>query len=335
MATNKDIFFSVASSFSYMGAHIIYFQDLSKCNSRHTTYTTLSSILLFIASVSQIPEKLQICTFVTQYIRAAVPGLIFYFLTRALFSMDSKSIACDHPRFLVVIDNCILYAFGAMIGALICVLIIMLTIWVKDKKQRERARKELEKIYETIKDKSFNLDKFISKYKDVIDKFGMDDRDLKVLKQFAYVYEDSHLGDLKDNEKESKQNADKDEKLSVLDEKIDEVEKKEEKEVVNDDCSVCLGDYLQGDLVIKHPGCIHRFHWECLEPWLKRKDYKCGCPMCKTPTMTNMLKDLKTKYTKSSEDPIETELESLSSSKQTESLNSSILHFQQPPLREV
>jgi hypothetical protein len=42
-------------------------------------------------------------------------------------------------------------------------------------------------------------------------------------------------------------------------------------------CAVCLADYESGDTLVTIP-CFHRFHVDCLAPWLKN----CArCPVCK------------------------------------------------------
>ena len=45
----------------------------------------------------------------------------------------------------------------------------------------------------------------------------------------------------------------------------------------NRKCVICIADYLPGDDLKVLP-CLHRFHIECIENWLKSSPL---CPICK------------------------------------------------------
>ena len=45
----------------------------------------------------------------------------------------------------------------------------------------------------------------------------------------------------------------------------------------NHKCVICLCEYEDGDQVIVTP-CVHKFHEDCLVPWLKSNTQ---CPICK------------------------------------------------------
>ena len=51
----------------------------------------------------------------------------------------------------------------------------------------------------------------------------------------------------------------------------------------NDTCSICVSDYQDGDLIAEMP-CGHKFHKECIHPWL-RNNINCNvnpnCPLCR------------------------------------------------------
>ena len=44
-------------------------------------------------------------------------------------------------------------------------------------------------------------------------------------------------------------------------------------------CSICLGEFREGDKLLHLPKCNHEFHFECLEKWCKTG--KSDCPYCR------------------------------------------------------
>ena len=77
------------------------------------------------------------------------------------------------------------------------------------------------------------------------------------------------------------------------------VEGEEEKE--KKECPICLSEFEAGEMVITHPRCGHVFHSDCLTNWLIRPNYPCYCPMCKTPTLSSMLREIRKQVQKEKE----------------------------------
>jgi hypothetical protein len=51
-------------------------------------------------------------------------------------------------------------------------------------------------------------------------------------------------------------------------------------------CSICLGDYRDGDLLRLLPECRHSFHAPCIDAWLR---LHASCPMCRTSPLPSPL----------------------------------------------
>lgn len=51
-------------------------------------------------------------------------------------------------------------------------------------------------------------------------------------------------------------------------------------------CSICLGDYKEGDMLRMLPECRHMFHAPCIDAWLR---LHASCPMCRTSPLPSPL----------------------------------------------
>ncbi|XP_024377294.1 putative RING-H2 finger protein ATL69 [Physcomitrium patens] len=51
-------------------------------------------------------------------------------------------------------------------------------------------------------------------------------------------------------------------------------------------CSICLGDYKDGDILRMLPECRHMFHAPCIDAWLR---LHASCPMCRTSPLPTPL----------------------------------------------
>lgn len=50
-------------------------------------------------------------------------------------------------------------------------------------------------------------------------------------------------------------------------------------EVQNEDCSICLNEMTKGDVLWELDKCKHKFHWICVDEWLRNNS---SCPLCHT-----------------------------------------------------
>lgn len=54
------------------------------------------------------------------------------------------------------------------------------------------------------------------------------------------------------------------------------------KEINEDLCAVCLGEFKAGERVSVLPDCAHIFHVSCINKWLENHS---NCPLCRTSTI--------------------------------------------------
>ncbi|XP_019159440.1 PREDICTED: RING-H2 finger protein ATL52-like isoform X2 [Ipomoea nil] len=52
--------------------------------------------------------------------------------------------------------------------------------------------------------------------------------------------------------------------------------------VEGSECSVCLGEFQEGESLRLLPNCSHAFHLHCIDTWLKSQP---SCPICRAPAV--------------------------------------------------
>ena len=250
---------------AYLASHI-YFQDAMKsCSARFNEAITLAAGVLWLISTLVVLRSVGCIMSFASWCLGLGPMVSSFCIARCALVMFSPSVyRCTNLYYLLLFDLVLINTYLFFVAGILVLLVWFVCKVNLDKKRRKAAERELDQVYENIGREDFDVEQFIRKYKAVLDKYGMKERDLAVLKDaYHFTFDESHA------------------------------RKGDGAEV--GPCSICLGEFELGEVVVAHPGCGHLFHWECLGPWLVRPEYSCFCPLCKTPTMTTMLRGIKLK----------------------------------------
>ena len=254
----------------YFSYHAYYFSEISKCSSEYNISIFSTTVAMTLNTIIVLVIRYFVGSNCLRPSQRFINILIVLLIIRSGLYINSSVIHCHNPstliNVLIRIDMTLIFFTGMML-----LLILSIFVWIiyrecKMKKERENANRELEKLYEDILREDFDLEMFISKYKDVLDMYTMGKKDLVVLKDYF-----GHVNQLDESE-------------------VEESERRT--------CAICIGELSIGEVLVVHPGCKHLFHWDCLGPWMTRPNFQCGCPLCKRPTMVSMLRDIRAKVTK-------------------------------------
>lgn len=134
--------------------------------------------------------------------------------------------------------------------------------YFKLRKEMKRARKEFENMYENAKKPGYDMRGFLTKHKKMVVDLELTDKEVQVLWRECTVQRtaDSVAVTIADPHANT-----------------GSVEGSAE-------CIICL-DEMDREY-IKHPGCIHCYHKECIGEWVKKKP---SCPTCKRSTRLNLV----------------------------------------------
>lgn len=143
--------------------------------------------------------------------------------------------------------------------------------------------KLLDIIYDYAWKKNFNLDLFYKENKEMIDGAEFQDKELLVLKDLCTIkFEKGHKFET---------------------------------------CIICFTELEEKESVIELPKCKHIYHYECLEPWVKKNN---KCPICKNGIRISLLGKIHEKVVKiKNEENINIEPTTTSSGGEQEKLVSS------------
>lgn len=248
---------------AYLLAHIEFREVISGCSPAYNdAVMDFASLLEMIAILSLLRHNGVAIEMLGRLLGWLTALMVYYTVKVSLVIFTAPVRAC--PSVLITIDTVVVTFFLTFIVLFICMILLFLVGQCLGRLRRRQAEKELVNIYQNIFRDDFDIQGFLRKYAEVVDRFGMKEQDLAVMRDvYVTPVDDNRLQQLRENAVE---------------------------------CAICLGQFELEDQIITHPGCIHTYHWECLAGWLARPDFSCFCPQCKKPTMSTMLAEIREKF---------------------------------------
>lgn len=247
-----------------MGLHIYEFGSLNKCAPTYNLLSLADMVSLFVLCIAIWIIETKYETLAKCLTSISVVGLglmsppALYLLIKTMIS-TGKCI----PVYLQKLDLSVLIFVVLMELVALCLFGCLAVAMQNEKKKREEAQIEFERVYEDILKPDFNLAAFLEKHTENVDKLGLSEKEIVILN-------DKFGSEFKEDQSEISQN-----------------EKKE--------CAICLGEYEKGEHIIIHPMCNHTFHSGCLGHWLKNDKNAHGsvCPICRTGCRRAMLTQIR------------------------------------------
>ena len=266
----KEFCFLVLPTGAYFGLHVIYFNDGYDCWVNYTSAFALFSGLLFLLVVTFWLRRVLCKMFVdaiTDVVgkMSTIAGIMsFVYMVQLTVTRNGKCL----PKPMKFVDIGVMACLTTIFLLGIAFVCFLICLSVRIRNRIEKARQELQNIYQNVGREDYDLEGFLERYKEALEVLAFSETDLAVLRD---KFGETLPPDWKPQEPESNTN----------------------------ECGICLSEYAGGDLRVNHPQCGHAFHFECLKEWLTRQsrlglqNNKRACPYCKTCTRAAMLREVR------------------------------------------
>ena len=199
-------------------------------------------------------EKYLICGTLMFFFFGFANSVMAYVNFGFLINNLYKSPKCI-PKSTSSFDPTVISVLTACYTLLYCMLISTLV----KRRLVQSQRNEMYEEYPKFLQPGFDFEAFMTNYESAIRELKVQDKDIGLLNDFCT----SNFQKQSENESQS-------------------------------DCVICLSEFEEGENIVLHPGCDHRFHKECLYGWLlnPKEDTANTCPTCRNPTRLGMIQHI-------------------------------------------
>lgn len=259
MASEYDWELQLLMFYAFSTGYSVYNGHFKTCFINLQYYFALTTIVIFIGLIAAFFVLSDACKKFWTKLRIVSLTIMFILvgMTTPLFTLISvlDSSCISNVSFFIAM----FVIFGIIdLTMYIALAILFIIIYAKYRRHlaRIQSNKRVEIFYKEIYKKSQKqINKFLKKYKDILEKGEISEKETIVLKD---RYTNLIVADQVDIPEEDKES-----------------------------CSICICEFEKGEEVTIHPSCKHMFHYECIVQWLKVKNI---CPLCKVSTRIQMLK---------------------------------------------